>query len=160
MIKFYLNSKTLFLAHFLSIWAKKCFFQKLWFCHAQLHKGSSTSTRVRISNDPIPVKHPDSWQYGKTERLLPATARGSNKCNCSRLAFKSQRYRVRWWSNKKLLHHSQHAKNQLNSCTHSQRCSLRSKTISGNWQPLKNDEKCFLFRVKIFVMYTVGKRLD
>ena len=37
---------------------------------------SSTSTRVRISNDPIPTKHLDIWQDGKTERLLPATARG------------------------------------------------------------------------------------
>ena len=40
---------------------------------------------------------------------------GSNNYNCSRLAFKSQRYRVQFWSNKKLFHHNQHAKNQLNS---------------------------------------------
>ena len=29
---------------------------------------------------------------------------GSNKYNCSRVTFKSQTYRVRCWSNKKLLH--------------------------------------------------------
>ena len=29
---------------------------------------------------------------------------GSNKDNCSRVTFKSQTYRVRCWSNKKLLH--------------------------------------------------------
>ena len=28
---------------------------------------------------------------------------------------------------------------------YSVRCSLRSETISGNWRPLKNHEKCFLF---------------
>ena len=44
---------------------------------------------------------------------------GSNRYNCSRLAFKRQRDRVRCWSNNKLLHHSHHAKNQLSSCTDS-----------------------------------------
>ena len=39
----------------------------------------------------------------------------SNKYNGSRLVFKSQRYRVQRWSNQKLLHHLQHAKNKLNS---------------------------------------------
>ena len=32
----------------------------------------------------------------------------------AQLAFKSQRLGVRFWSNQKLLHHNQHARNQLN----------------------------------------------
>ena len=28
------------------------------------------------------------------------------------------------------------------------RRTLRSETIFGNWKPFKNDEKCFLFRLK------------
>ena len=36
---------------------------------------------------------------------------GSNKYNCSRLAFNSQRYRRQCRTNQKLLSHSQHAKN-------------------------------------------------
>ena len=42
----------------------------------------------------------------------------SNNYNCTRMAFKSRRYRVQCLSNQKLLHHSQHAKNQLKSYTH------------------------------------------
>ena len=34
-------------------------------------------------------------------------------------SFKSQRWKVWGWSNEKLLHHSQHPKNQLNPCIHS-----------------------------------------
>ena len=28
------------------------------------------------------------------------------------------------------------------------RCILRYETIFGNWEPFKNDEKCFLFHLK------------
>ena len=45
--------------------------------------------------------------------------RGSNKYNCSRMAFKSQKYRVRCRSNQKLLHHHQYAKSQLDSYAYS-----------------------------------------
>ena len=40
---------------------------------------------------------------------------GYSKYNCSRTAFECQRCRVWCWSNQKQLHHSQLAKNQLNS---------------------------------------------
>ena len=54
-------------------------------------------------------------------RILPATARGLTSTTTVdyRLAFKSQRCGVQCESNQKLLHHIQHAKNQLNSYTHS-----------------------------------------
>ena len=54
---------------------------------------------------------------------------GSNKYNFSRLTFKSQTYRVRYLFYNKPLHHRQHAKNQLNSNTHSKYFNL-SRT---NW---------------------------
>ena len=49
------------------------------------------------SNDPIPRKHPDRQQDRRrdTDYFIDPSGycQGSNKCNCSRLAFKSQRYR-------------------------------------------------------------------
>ena len=56
----------------------------------------------------------------KKPRQTEVRKNGQTKCNCSRLAFKSQRYRIGYRSNQKLLHHSLHAKNQLNSKTHSE----------------------------------------
>ena len=63
---------------------------------------------------------------GRTDRQTDSISQdptsyrqGSNKYNYSRLAFKSQRCGVQCESNQKLLHHIQHAKNQLNSYTHS-----------------------------------------
>ena len=44
---------------------------------------------------------------------------GFNKYNCSRLGFESQRFRVKCWSNQKLLYHTLHAEHQLNSYIHS-----------------------------------------
>ena len=52
-----------------------------------------------------------------------------NKYNCSGLVFISQRYIEQCWSNQKLLHHNQHAKNQLNSLTH----SLNTADLRVSW---------------------------
>ena len=34
----------------------------------------------------------------------------------------------------------------------SSRCTLRPETVFGNWKPFKNDEKCFLFHLKSFLL--------
>ena len=47
-------------------------------------------------------------------KILPATAMGLTS-KTTVMAFKSQRYRIQCWSHQELLHHTQHAKNQLNS---------------------------------------------
>ena len=69
------------------------------------------------------LKHPDRWQgEGWTDSISHDPSgylQGSNTCTGSRLAFKYKRYRVQCWSTQKLLHRSQHAKNQLNSYTYS-----------------------------------------
>ena len=56
----------------------------------------------------------NTWTNGRTDRPYFIGAFGycqeSNKYNCCKPAFKSQRYSVRCWSNKKLLYHNQHAK--------------------------------------------------
>ena len=65
-------------------------------------------------------------EWAEPHRIFAATTRGLTsttaafvqlhylyKYNC-RLAFESQKQKVQCCSNKKLLHHSQHAKNQLN----------------------------------------------
>ena len=73
--------------------------------------------KSKKTNDPIPKKCLDKQRDGQTlfYRTLQATTDGPNKYIHSRLAFKSQKYRLQCWSNQKLLHHNQHAKNQLNS---------------------------------------------
>ena len=55
----------------------------------------------------------NTWTNGRTERRRDPISQdsssyhqGSSKYNCSRLAFKSQRYRVQCRSNQKLLHQS------------------------------------------------------
>ena len=103
--------------------AKKTFFsQKLWLCHAQLHLEPCQNSEK--SNDPIPRKHPDRWHNRRTNRsyftgsfqLLP----GVWQVQLQLIGIlKSQRYIAQYWSNQKLLHHNQHAKNQLNSYSHS-----------------------------------------
>ena len=70
---------------------------------------------IRVSRIQFQEKKPDKWQKGRMDRsyfirILPATT--------TRMAFRSRRYRVQCLSNQKLLHHSQHAKNQLKSYTH------------------------------------------
>ena len=112
-----------FLAHFPNFWRKKSLFQKHQLCHAQPHKCVYHHAKIQ-RNLMIQFQEntrTDSRMEGRTDPIsqdLSSYCRGSNKYNCSRLAFKSQRYRVHCWSNQKLLHHSQHAKNQLNSYTH------------------------------------------
>ena len=54
---------------------------------------------------------------------------GGSSTTAVRLAFKSQRYTVQSQSNNILLHHSQHAKNQLNSWT----CSYNTTDFSASW---------------------------
>ena len=45
-------------------------------------------------------------------------------------------------------------KSSFNS-QYSERRSLKSETVSGNWKPLKNNEKCFLFHQQI--KFGIGK---
>ena len=75
------------------------------------------------SNNPIPKNNQrDCWRKGGTDPIsLDPSGHcwGSSKYNCSRLTFESQTYRVRCFSYQKLLHHRQHAKNQLNLYTDS-----------------------------------------
>ena len=123
MTKFFfkLKKKNLFLAHFPNFSGNESFSQKLRLCHVQLHKGFQH--HAKIQRNLIIEFEENTWTDGSTEERTDPIAldpssyhRGSNKCNCSRLAFKSQMYGVRCLSNKKLLHHSQYAKkNQLNS---------------------------------------------
>ena len=59
----------------------------------------------------------NGWTEGQTD---PISWDPSSYCQRSKIttADESHRYRVRSWSNHKLLYHSQHAKNQLNSYAH------------------------------------------
>ena len=83
--------KFLFLAYFLNFWSKS-FFQKLWLCHTRLQgfqhhakiqrniiiqfqENNQTDGRMEGQTDPI-SQDPSSYHQG------------SNKYNCSRLAFK------------------------------------------------------------------------
>ena len=68
-------------------------------------------------NDPVPRKHPHKSQDGMMDRFsfIGSFWQLPSKYNCSRLTFKILGYRVLCCINQKLLHHSQHAKNQLNS---------------------------------------------
>ena len=63
----------------------------------QFQENNQTYSKTEGWTDPILQEHSGYHQ-------------GYNKYNCSRIAFKSQRYRVRCRSNQKLLHQSQHAK--------------------------------------------------
>ena len=98
--------------------------KKIWLCHAQLPRGFQHHAKILrnliprkkyISQDPAGY----SWQ--------------SKKCNCSKLAFTSQRYRVSCWSNQKIIASQSTCKksaqfilkiqqsfesNELNRCAH------------------------------------------
>ena len=88
--------------------------------HAQLHKDFYHHAKIQgnLMTQFQENTQTDSRTEGRADPILydPSDyCRGSNKYNCSRSPFKHQRCRVQCWSNKKLLHHSQNAKNQLNS---------------------------------------------
>ena len=116
-----------FLTYFLPIspiFVQKNTSKKIWLCHAQLHRGFQHHVKILrnliprkkyISQDPSGY----SWQ--------------SNKCNCSKLAFTSQRYKVSCWSNQKIIASQSTCKksaqfilkiqqsfesNELNRCAH------------------------------------------
>ena len=103
----------LFLAHFPNFWSKNWgnFFQKLQVCHAQVHKGLYHHAKIQ-GNLMIQFQEntqTDSRMEGRTDPMSQdpyGYCCGLNRYNFSRLAFKSQRYRVRCWSNKKILYHS------------------------------------------------------
>ena len=123
MTKFFFRFKNpyfwSFLAHFSNFGGKKGFSMKS-ICYAQLLQGfwhhAKTQKNLMIQfqeNTQTDVKRPE-WTDPISQD--PSSYRqGSNKWNWSKLAFKSQRYTVQCWSYQKLLHHSQHAKNKLNS---------------------------------------------
>ena len=71
MVKFFFKlKKKPFVAHFPKIFGQKAFFQKIWLCHIQLHKGfSGTMPNWEKSNDPIQTNHLDKWQDGRTDKL-------------------------------------------------------------------------------------------
>ena len=110
--------KTLLLACFWPIspifGGRKKLSQKIW--QAQLDKVFKYHTEIQRNlmiqfqeNNPT-----DSRMEGWIEHISwnPSSyCWGSNKYDYIRLALKSQRYRVRYRSNQKLLPHSQHAKN-------------------------------------------------
>ena len=109
-----------FWAIFAITWAKK-YSHKIWLCQTQLDKFLEQCWSSEKPNDPIPrnSQQKTGWidrpYFRGPFQLLP----GVQQYNCSRLAFKSQRYRVECWSNQHLLPHSQHPKHQLNSKNHS-----------------------------------------
>ena len=76
------------------------------------------------SNGPIPRNHLDRQMAGLKDgqtlfhRILPATTKGLSSTTAVDWHLKIKD-RVQYWLNQKLLHHSQHAKNQLKSYTHS-----------------------------------------
>ena len=54
----------------------------------------------------------DGWTL--FHRIIQATTEGLTSTTTVQVSFKSQRYRLWCWSNQKLSHHSQHARNQFN----------------------------------------------
>ena len=99
-IKFHYRSKSL------TISLNSIFF--LFLAHnTQLHKDLSHHAKIQGN---LMIQWQENTQTdGKMEGLTDPISQdpsgycqGSNKYNCSRLAFKSQRYWVRFWSDKKL----------------------------------------------------------
>ena len=117
MTRFFFKFKTLyFWPTSTNFGGKKCFPKK-----PGIHNLIQFLVPCRNSekpNDPIPRKQHNTQQDGKMTDPLSWNPSGycwgSNKYNCSRLAFESQRYRVCCWFGQKLLSHNEHAKNQLN----------------------------------------------
>ena len=115
-----LNSKNPIFGPFSQFLERRLFSKKIWLCHAQLHKGFQH--HVKIQRNLIIQFQENTWRddgrsEGRAEPILQdpfSYCQGSYKNNWSRLAFTSLRQRVQYWSNQKLLHHTQHAKNQLN----------------------------------------------
>ena len=100
--------KTLFLALFHNVRNKKRFFpQTLTLPHNFIRASGK-------SNDPISRRKLGWWQERKSDRFYFIGSFQLPPGVYSKLAFKSQRYRVLCLFNKKLLHYSQHAKNQFN----------------------------------------------
>ena len=112
------------LTHFSNFGGKKRFSAKSG-CHAQLHKGFWYHAKIQrylMIEFEENNQENNNLKKGWTDPIsqdLSSYCQGSHKYNCSRLAFKSQRYRVQWWHNQKLLHHYQHSSNQLNAYIHS-----------------------------------------
>ena len=108
MPKFTFKFKNPIFGPFLPISGPKKFSQKTQPCGTQLDKVSSTMEKFRKTWWSNSKK--TTGQVAEQEdrqilfhRTLPATARASNKYNCCRLAFKSQRYRVRCWPKPKII---------------------------------------------------------
>ena len=93
-----LNSKSSILVHFCNFWVKKSFPKKLD-CHTQFYKGFQHHAKIQTN---LTIQFQENTQTDCRKKRgkdpfssdLSGYCQRSNKYHCSRLAFKSQTYRV------------------------------------------------------------------
>ena len=92
MTKFFFKLEKPYFWLISEFWGHKKFSQKIRLSYTTSQGFLATSWNLKKANNPVPRKHQDRQQDGRTDRpyFIGPFQLQSNKYNCSRLTFKSQ----------------------------------------------------------------------